>query len=116
MPRFFIESPEDSRLEAYRDLKQPRARAAKLFVAEGEKLVSRLLESPCTTESILCSPAALDRLQHRIPPETAIYIAPTALISRLIGFRFHRGVLACGVRPAAPSIESLWQAHPLAEP
>lgn len=109
MPELPIASLDDPRLDAYRELKQPSLRRREPFIAEGEKLVLRLIESPCRTESILCTAAALDRLRHRLPAEVPAYVASTPLISRLIGFQFHRGILASGHRPAERKLESLWQ-------
>ncbi|HLJ10492.1 MAG TPA: RNA methyltransferase [Planctomycetaceae bacterium] len=107
MPQFSIESFDDERLEPYRDLKHA-APMQETFIAEGERLVLRLLEGPCRTESILCTAAAYARLAGRFPDAIPVYVASTALICRLIGFRFHRGVLACGLRPPARRLESLW--------
>src|SRR5262249_50449765 len=107
MPEFLIDSFEDSRLDRYGDRKAPASRARETFVAEGEKLVLRLLDSACRTESILCTRAALDRLRDRIPADIPVYIAGTPVISALIGFQFHRGILACGRRPADKSLSEL---------
>lgn len=107
MPEFLIESLEDPRLDPFRDLKQHAGRPQETFVAEGEKLVLRLLDGPCRTESIVCTAAARDRLHGQLPADVPIYVIPTPMISRLIGFQFHRGVLACGQRPAEMSLESL---------
>jgi tRNA G18 (ribose-2'-O)-methylase SpoU len=38
-----------------------------------------------------------------------VYVAPTPVISRLIGFKFHRGVLASGRRPPTRTLTSLWE-------
>ncbi len=51
-----------------------------------------------------------DRLHDRFPSEIPVYITSTPVISRLIGFQFHRGMLACGSRPAEKTLESLLQA------
>lgn len=110
MPIFRIESLDDPRLDPYRDLKSAESRLRATFIAEGEKLVLRLLESPCPTESILCTQAVRDRLSARLPDDLPIYIANTPVISRLVGFQFHRGMLACGRRPAVRSLESLCHA------
>jgi len=42
-----------------------------------------------------------------IPANMPVYIAPTSLISQLIGFKFHRGALACGARPEPRGLETL---------
>ncbi|MFN0055588.1 MAG: TrmH family RNA methyltransferase [Planctomycetales bacterium] len=109
MQEFVIESLEDHRLDPYRALKQSRAEPSRTFIAEGEKLVRRLIDSPCRTQSVLCTAAARARLEldARLPAETPLYLTTTAQISSLVGFQFHRGVLACGVRPEPPSLESL---------
>ena len=118
MPQFSIDSLDDPRLDVYRDLKAPRQRScdAGTFICEGEKLVLRLLEGPCQTESVLCTAAARDRLAPHLADELSVYIAPTAIISRLIGFQFHRGVLACGRRPPSQSIEWLCRSLPPQSP
>jgi tRNA G18 (ribose-2'-O)-methylase SpoU len=115
MSEFLIESADDARLEPYRDLKSPESRRRETFIAEGEKLVLRLIDSPCQTESILCTTAVRDRLRGKLPDRLPIYIAPTPVISGLIGFQFHRGVLACGRRPPPVSLAELCLAQPPGE-
>src|SRR6185369_11878365 len=89
MPEFIIDSRDDARLNPYRDLKQAKSRPRETFIAEGEKLVLRLLDSPCRTESVLCTSAMHDRLRRRIPAELPIYVTTTPVIYGLIGFHFH---------------------------
>ena len=60
---------------------------------------SRLLESGYQVESLVVAEDQLDRLA--IPDHVAVYVTPRKLIESLIGFKFHRGILACGIRPAA---------------
>jgi tRNA G18 (ribose-2'-O)-methylase SpoU len=110
LPLHRIDSIDDPRLAAYRDLRHSTEDARATFIAEGEKLVLRLLESDCETESVVCNEAALARLGDRIPEETPVYVATTPVISQLIGFSFHRGILACGVRPLQQPLEALWPA------
>lgn len=107
MPDFLIDSIDDPRVDLYRELKSKTTAPSRTFIAEGEKLVLRLLDSPCLTESILCTPAARERLRDQLPADLPVYVAPTPLVSRLIGFQFHRGLLACGVRPTDRSIGML---------
>jgi len=111
MPEFSIESPEDRRLDPYRDVKRARDHSEETFIAEGEKLVLRLLESGCRTRSILCTPAARDRLPTGLPAEIPVYVASTPIISQLIGFKFHRGILACGERPEPANLAALLEAQ-----
>ncbi len=92
------------------------SRLRETFVAEGEKLVLRLLDSPCRTESIVCTASVRERLHDRLPVEIPVYIASTPIISRLIGFQFHRGVLACGLRPREKDVESLLESSAASKP
>jgi tRNA G18 (ribose-2'-O)-methylase SpoU len=115
MPEFYVDVQDDPRLDPYRNLKRAKAEQREMFIAEGEKLVLRLLDSQCRTESIVCTAAMRDRLHERFPAEVPVYIASTPVISRLIGFQFHRGILACGLRPAEKNLESLLAGERAAE-
>ena len=53
MPRIAIESLDDPRVQMYRHLKASNLlRDGRLFIAEGTKLVERLLASDFQTESV----------------------------------------------------------------
>ncbi len=98
--QYVIESLDDPRLVAYRHLKETNAtRWAQRFVAEGEKLVVRLLASGLPVESLLVGQRHADRFGHLAGRATAVYVVPDAWIEQIVGFDFHRGVLACGQRP-----------------
>lgn len=107
MPAIEISSPDDSRLDPYRELKDPAGRQPETIIAEGEKLVRRLLDSSCRVQSLLCTRTTAELLQEMVPADVPVYIAPTALISQLVGFKFHRGALACGTRPAPFGLSDL---------
>ena len=98
--RHLIHSLDDPRLLAYRDLKQSNAtRWAGQLVAEGETLVRRLLASGLEVESLLVGERHADRFDDSARPELPLYVVPDAWIEKIVGFNFHRGVLACGRRP-----------------
>lgn len=100
---------DDPRLNVYRHLKQTNhTRWEQIFIAEGEKLVERLLDSRFETLSILAAESHVERLLTRVPAAVPIYEVSAGQIDQLIGFNFHRGVLACGRRPANSPLESLW--------
>jgi tRNA G18 (ribose-2'-O)-methylase SpoU len=108
MPREFIKSIDDPRLESYRNLKDTnRTRWAGLFITEGEKLVRRLLASDYPIESILLSDRFEPQLASLVPPEATLWVVPDALVEQLVGFNFHRGILACGRRKPDPQLEQL---------
>lgn len=109
MPVIPISDLEDPRLDAYRNLKQTNhTRWQQIFIAEGEKLVERLLDSRFETLSILAAESHVERLLPRVPADVPIYTVRASDVDQLIGFQFHRGVLACGRRPANPTFETLW--------
>ncbi len=105
MTRTPVQDLGDSRLDPYRNLKTARLhRRAGLFVAEGEKVVERLLASDYDVISILVS----DRRESAVSPilrtEIDLIVIPDSLATRLVGFKFHRGVMACGRRKSPPDI------------
>jgi tRNA G18 (ribose-2'-O)-methylase SpoU len=116
MPVIPIDDLDDPRIAIYGSLKATnQTRNLDQFVVEGEKLVARLLESRFPVISLLLT----DRYERRhglsIPDQVTTYVLPHALIDRLIGFPFHRGVLACAKRLAAlPALEvTLAEQEPL---
>jgi tRNA G18 (ribose-2'-O)-methylase SpoU len=104
MPLIPVTSMDDPRLESYRDLGQRNLiRQSGLFIAEGEKVVERLIDSRFEVISLLAEPAYADRYRSRVSSETPIYVVSREVLQNTIGFNFHRGVLACGRRrPAIP--------------
>jgi len=103
-----VESIDDPRLAVYRDL--PRANLARpsgLFIAEGALVVERLLQSGLSIESVLVDEQCLDQFQPRLPAGLRVLTVPRTLVNPLVGFKFHRGILACGRRPPTPTLASL---------
>lgn len=98
---------EDPRLAPFRHLKRSNAtRWTSTFVVEGDKLVARLLTSRYPMESVLAAPNCLDQLGP-LPPGVPVYLLPLARIEALVGFNFHRGLLACGRRVPGPSLADM---------
>lgn len=91
----------DDRIAVYRNLSHAKSSsAAGLFVAEGRWLVERLLSSNLTTLSVLATEPHVAELEKLTPSSVPIYCATRQTIDQIVGFNFHRGVLACGERPA----------------
>jgi tRNA G18 (ribose-2'-O)-methylase SpoU len=88
----------DPSLHVYRDIAR-RPRDDGRFIVEGELAVARLLESTFEVESIVCTPGSRSRLT--IPEHVAVFERPNAALRELVGFDFHRGALACALRPEA---------------
>jgi tRNA G18 (ribose-2'-O)-methylase SpoU len=82
-------------LEPYRDLRA--GPGADRFIVEGAVAVERLLASAFEIESIVCTPSQRARLQ--VPAHVPVIELPRSEIAALVGFDFHRGVLACARRP-----------------
>lgn len=100
-----IQAPE---LDPYRHLRTTNlTRFSGRFIAESKPLVSRLLASPVSVESVLLDEAFIDEAREWIPPDQRVWVVPSAMVSELIGFHFHRGYLACGLRPKIGTIEEL---------
>lgn len=108
MPKVLINSLDDPRIDAYRELKDTNhTRWNGLFICEGEKLVRRLLASDFAVESVLFSERFERRFGALAPPDVPIWIVPDELVEPLVGFNFHRGILACGRRRANPTLDEL---------
>src|SRR5437868_13914249 len=102
MPRIAVTDADDPRLGPYRDLPQRNlTRQSGLFIAEGEKVVERLIASDYQVESILAEPEYAAKYEPHASENTPIYVASRDLLMGTIGFDFHRGILACGRRQPA---------------
>jgi tRNA G18 (ribose-2'-O)-methylase SpoU len=79
------------------------------FIAEGDKVVFRLLESGFAVESVLAAesfvPLVAPLLENR--PAVILLVAGDALVPQIVGFNFHRGLLACGTRRECPLLDEL---------
>ncbi len=69
-----------------------------IFVAEGPMLVELLLESDYEMHSLLLDEKYLDRYSYMVSDEFECYAVEHSLVEQLVGFKFHRGVIACGKR------------------
>jgi tRNA G18 (ribose-2'-O)-methylase SpoU len=95
-------------LAPYRTMRRPLEHEAQgIFVAEGEKVVRRLLESHFQTVSVLLPEKHLDDFRPLLearPENLVVYLADKKLLEALIGFSFYQGVLAVGKIPPAVSL------------
>ncbi|MBU6236335.1 MAG: RNA methyltransferase [Planctomycetes bacterium] len=96
-----IASLEDRRLDPYRHLRTSNlTRFSGRFIAESRPLVQRLLASPLAVESVLIDERFLEEAMSWVPETVSVLVVPSDAIAELVGFHFHRGYLACGIRPA----------------
>jgi tRNA G18 (ribose-2'-O)-methylase SpoU len=95
-----IDDPADRRLADYRDLRDVQLRRHVeaehgLFIAEGEKVVRRAVESGYPARSFLMAPRWLAGLSDVLDRSDApCFVVPETLAEQVTGFHVHRGALA----------------------
>ncbi|HEV7282022.1 MAG TPA: RNA methyltransferase [Pirellulaceae bacterium] len=105
MPTYVYRDLEDPRVRPYLDLRRRRhAESAGLFVVEGRLMVERLLASDFLIHSLLVDPQYAEEFAARYPG-VDLFVPESGRAKDLVGYDFHRGVLACGYRKDA----SVWE-------
>ena len=103
-----LDHPE---LEPYRTMKRVEEhRLRGIFVAEGDKVVKRLLASNHGIISMLLPSDRLEcfsTLLEARPEEVTVYTASKPLLETLTGYVMYQGVLALGRVPAARQVHEL---------
>ena len=102
-----IDSLDDPRVAAYRNLRDRTLRGQRMFVAEGDLLVKRLLASRFAAESLLVVESRAAEFVPHVPAGVPIYVAKESLLQPIIGFHLHQGVLAVGCRRPELSLEEI---------
>lgn len=109
--RLDVESPDDPRLDDYRDLRdRDVARLRGGFIVEGLEVLGQLARSRWRIRSILVAAPRLSRvapLLESMDPSVPVLVAPLLAMSEVVGFPIHRGVLAIGERASAPSRDAV---------
>jgi len=94
-----ITDHQDPRLRPFQDLRTRNWTVGSgWFIAEGPLLVERLLRSDYALHSVLVSEKFLHEWQDRLPADATVWVIAEDLIPAVLGFHFHRGILACGLR------------------
>jgi tRNA G18 (ribose-2'-O)-methylase SpoU len=113
MPRIPIDDLDNPRLTIYRHLKATNeTRGGDTFIVEGEKLVYRLIASRFPVDSVLVTDRYEGHHAAQVPDDLPMFVIPHEQIEALVGYHFHRGVLACGRRRAWPALETALLAMP----
>src|ERR1041385_5246639 len=98
-------------LQPYRTMRrQMEHRLQGIFVAEGDKVVRRLLESCCEVVSVLLPEkwlATLAPLLEKRPEQILVFIAEKALLETLTGFSMYQGLLAVGRVPVPLTLDQI---------
>ncbi len=101
-PMIRIDDLEDSRLDAFRELRDADLRGARsLFTVESERVLRRFLESGWPAESVLLEEDVHTRLEEVIDtlnPSIPVYVTANGSLDEVSGYGFHRGALALGRR------------------
>jgi tRNA G18 (ribose-2'-O)-methylase SpoU len=110
-----IDSLDDPRIADYRNVKDTElARSGDRFIAESDLVVRRLLASDYPAQSVLVAADRAAEIAPLVPPAVPLYAAAPQVVSAIIGFRFHSGVIACGRRKPPVALDDLaarWSAR-----
>lgn len=104
-----VESLQDPRLNVFRNLRGTSQTAfeSETFVVEGRWCVQRLAESDHAIRSVLVEQGQEEIAASWVGVTTPIYRVPIDQMRSLVGYDFHRGMVACGERPPLVSAEQL---------
>jgi len=106
-----IESLEFPELQPYRTMRrQLEHREQGIFVAEGEKVVRRLLESRLEVVSLLLPEKWLTEFEPLLrtrPDVISVFVAEKKELEALTGFSMYQGLLAVGKVPAPVSLTEI---------
>ena len=108
-----IHTCEAEALAPYRDIVGARGADAPMVV-EGVTALERLVAGGHALHSVLTTPSALSRLHAWLPADVPRLVAPAALLREVVGYAFHRGVLALAPRPV-PRLPEGWRTVVVAE-
>jgi tRNA G18 (ribose-2'-O)-methylase SpoU len=103
-----ITSLDDKELHPYRTLRRPLDHLKEgIFVAEGDKVVTRLLRTNIELVSLLCTPERFSAIEpivrHR---SVTVFLGGKELLETIVGYNLHQGIMAIGKVPAAAPMES----------
>lgn len=126
-----ISSADDLRVEDYRAIRVRQRRTPEgrspvdldnsgefnngTFLAEGELVVRLLVRSQFRTRSVFLTNTRYESLRpvlDLLPGGTPIYVADQSVMSGVVGFDIHRGVLAAGDRGNLFTLDRLLESRP----
>jgi tRNA G18 (ribose-2'-O)-methylase SpoU len=98
-------------LAPYRTMRRSAEHEAQgIFIAEGEKVTRRLLESRFTVVSVVLPEKHLENFRPLLTarPETVmVYLAEKSLLETLVGYSLFQGVLSVGKIPSPASLDEI---------
>lgn len=104
-----VTSLDTPALQAYRTLRRPHDHIKQgIFIAEGEKVVRRLLVSNLPVISLLMTSEWFQQCTSpgypSIPKGAKIFLAEKDLLETIVGYNLHQGIMALGKIPNEESI------------
>lgn len=111
-----IQDGNSPALRPFLSLRQPSEHKKKgIFVCQGEKNVSRLLNSRFEVLSMISTEEWVEKLRPLWEKRSEViptYVGPKALLKELIGFKMYHYVMAAGKVPAPPALETVLMTCP----
>jgi len=94
-----VDSLDHELLKPYLEMRTRNwTRHSGIFIAEGALLVERLIRSQHDIESIFLDRKYCAQYLDLLPKHVPIILVDHSLVKEVVGYNFHRGVLACGRR------------------
>ncbi len=94
-----IESIDDPRLSPFRNVRdKDLKREDGLFLGEGPLTVDKMLSLEGVTKSVLVAKRWAERYLPQANDEVEVLVASKDVMSAVLGFSFHRGVIGAGYR------------------
>src|SRR5260370_1044700 len=107
-----ISSFDQPELAPYRTMRRSAEHDVQgIFVAEGEKVVRRLLESHFTVVSVVLPEKHLENYRPLLearPEPVTVYLAEKEWLESLVGFSLFQGILAIGKIPPPASLAEIF--------
>ena len=109
-----IDDASDPRLADYigltdREINR-RREEDRFFIAEGPEVVRRLVASGLPIRSIVVSTNRLADMADALRSTTApVFVAERSVVSAVVGFDLHRGVIASAQRPPSLTLQQLFE-------
>ena len=111
-----IDSLDRPELEPYRTLRRPADHEKEgIFVAEGTKVVLRLLETQLEILTLLLTPEWLRQTQPTLlqrPEPLTVFVAPKSVLDTIVGFNLHQGIMAVARIPSPSTLEEVLSRSP----
>jgi tRNA G18 (ribose-2'-O)-methylase SpoU len=106
-----ISSLDLPELAPYRTMRRSAEHEAQgIFIAEGEKVTRRLLESRFTVVSVVLPEMHLESFRPLLearPEPVTVYLAEKSLLETLVGYSLFQGVLSVGKIPTPASLDEI---------